>query len=84
MITIPVPKPVSWHQSHKQYKGFSKKDSTARAVTVRFLPEEFEKLSQAANILSVNHANYIRQVISAVSDVVIAGEVDDDVDGGSG
>lgn len=53
-----------------------------RAVTLRFLPEEFEKLAKAADILNVNHTNYIRQVMSAVSDVVIAGEIDDD--GGSG
>src|SRR3954451_5970980 len=77
-VTIPLPKPVSWHQSHELYKGFSKRgeNSNSRAVTVRFLPEEHEKMVAAANALSVNHGNDIRQVVASVSEVVLAGIVD--------
>jgi hypothetical protein len=86
-VTIPLPRPVSWHQSHELYKGFSKRgeNSNSRAVTVRFLPEEHEKMVAAANALSVNHGNYIRQVVTAVSDVVLSDVVETlDDPGGSG
>lgn len=86
-VTIPLPRPVSWHQSHELYKGFSKRgeNSNSRAVTVRFLPEEHEKMVAAANALSVNHGNYIRQVVTAVSDVVLTDVVETlDDPGGSG
>jgi hypothetical protein len=86
-VTIPLPRPVSWHQSHELYKGFSKRgeNSNSRAVTVRFLPEEHEKMVAAANALSVTHRNYIRQVVTAVSDVVLTDVVETPDDpGGSG
>jgi hypothetical protein len=86
-VTIPLPRPVSWHQSHELYKGFSKRgeNSNSKAVTIRFLPGEYEKMVTAANALSVNHGNYIRQVVTAVSEVVLTGiaETSDDP-GGSG
>jgi hypothetical protein len=86
-VTIPLPRPVSWHQSHELYKGFSRRgeNSNSKAVTIRFLPEEYEKMVTAANALSVNHGNYIRQVVTAVSEVVLTGiaETSDDP-GGSG
>jgi hypothetical protein len=77
-VTIPLPRPVSWHQSHELYKGFSKRgeNSNSKAVTIRFLPEEYEKMVAAANALSVNHGNYIRQVVTAVSEVVLLGIVE--------